>query len=246
MASNQNVWKLTELNHPQCLVNRCNKIIPCLGTYEPIYNHLRSKHDFFITELSVESHEPYTTWTLAKTNGSLICRFCGKEDKKSRDRLRHERTHTGEKPYICGRECGISKCGAKYSRLDKLREHKKRHHSGQQSPTEDPNEVGPNNAGPNEASPNDAGLNNADPNGAGPSNADSIDADPNDAVPNETAMPCYFGGNPFEAGPSNAGPNDAGLNNAGLSNAGPNDAGLNDAGPNEATYPFYLGVHPFD
>ena len=49
------------------------------------------------------------------------CRYCGKQFRRSCDRKRHERIHTGERPYVC------KQCGWKFGDCSNLRKHERIH-----------------------------------------------------------------------------------------------------------------------
>jgi hypothetical protein len=57
-------------------------------------------------------------------NGKVLCRFdcCGKE-VRSKDAARHERIHTGERPYVCDAQG----CGATFNHTQPFAMHKRLH-----------------------------------------------------------------------------------------------------------------------
>lgn len=66
----------------------------------------------------VDEEEEEDNGIEAETLGSSkICEICGK--KLKRDIRRHMRTHTGEKPFMCGKE----ECGRRFARSDPRNKH---------------------------------------------------------------------------------------------------------------------------
>ncbi|XP_015267630.1 PREDICTED: zinc finger protein 436-like [Gekko japonicus] len=61
------------------------------------------------------------TGSLCGKSKSYRCSDCGKNYRRNTDLLRHQRTHTGEKPYLC------LECGKSFSRSSILLEHQRIH-----------------------------------------------------------------------------------------------------------------------
>ena len=57
-----------------------------------------------------------------------VCRYCGRSFMAKYDLERHERVHSGERPFAC------SSCGKRFSRKDHLRLHLSRVHGDLGSP----------------------------------------------------------------------------------------------------------------
>jgi hypothetical protein len=58
---------------------------------------------------------------LSQSNKAMECKFCQKAFHKGEHLRRHERSHTGIKPYVC------KKCNRSFSRQDSLNRHEKLH-----------------------------------------------------------------------------------------------------------------------
>jgi len=53
----------------------------------------------------------------------FVCSYCSKEFPRSEHMLRHQRKHTGEKPFICSQP----NCGKRFSRFDNMMQHFRAH-----------------------------------------------------------------------------------------------------------------------
>ncbi|CAG5103358.1 Oidioi.mRNA.OKI2018_I69.chr1.g736.t1.cds [Oikopleura dioica] len=60
--------------------------------------------------------------TKKKNKSPIICKYCGKHFNRNFAVKRHERIHTGEKPYQC------DFCDVKFNQSGTLYEHKRRRH----------------------------------------------------------------------------------------------------------------------
>ena len=67
--------------------------------------------------------EDYTLSVVGMSNRHHICGLCGKGFTSSSDLMKHNRTHTGERPYQC------SDCGIAFSQSSILNRHRRLKHS---------------------------------------------------------------------------------------------------------------------